>query len=210
MQMLPVLISSIAMIFFIEKSDTSIWPPISDRAFWDPIHYSLGGKSCNDGNRTGSLILSGFINVTGKTLPKIEAVFGIYTSNTRLFFFQIMSAFFNLWEENCTDTHQVPLDKCRCNYESATIVRVKCFLTAYIEHRNKLFPLNFITDKDSFSANSNMTMKYGNALCQMEASRPGAGYRTSSRCGNNGMPTGLIFLVTALVCAVALMIFCAR
>ncbi|CAL1535029.1 unnamed protein product [Lymnaea stagnalis] len=209
MQILPGLLSGIALICFIEKSECNdIWRYDSDLVFLDPIDYNLGKKSCIDGYVHGidHFILTGFINVTGYTLPQIHAHFVLRYLNTRrpfARFYKMWNTFFNLWDERCTDVQEVPLDKCQCKYESAITIRVKCNLTAYDVYSNKPFQLQFQTPSYFYiSSNKFMTKVYSSTSCRTGASTNGG---MSPHGRNKGTP-GHIFLVMALVCSAASMV----
>ncbi|CAL1531944.1 unnamed protein product [Lymnaea stagnalis] len=209
MQILPGPLSGIALILFIVPVKPGYYTQkkivIATRAFLDPIDYSLGKKSCIDGYVHGidNFIVTGFLNVTGYNLTLVPAYFNVMYLHPLLWIWNPISFnHMNLREEECTDIQHVPLDQCGCEYESNMIIRVKCNVTAHIEHTDTLVRLQLITDRLSISEEMNMTKVYRDTSCAMGTSINGG---TRSHGWYDGMP-GHILLVTALVSTVKSMV----
>ncbi|CAL1547943.1 unnamed protein product [Lymnaea stagnalis] len=209
MQILLGLFLGITLILFLEQSVSchKLRETSEVVGFLDPIDYSLGKKSCSDGYVHGidHFIVTGFLNVTGFTLPKFPSGFCILhiaISGLLAQWKLIRPSYFSFLKENCTGVQQVPLDKCNCHYESAITIRVKCNFTADVKYSKMPFTMMFFATFYSLSPYKNMTKVFSNASCSTGASTSGG---MSPHGGNKGMPS-FIFLVTALVCIVTAMV----
>ncbi|CAL1533143.1 unnamed protein product, partial [Lymnaea stagnalis] len=143
----------------------------ANRAFLDPIDYSLGKKSCSDGfvYFYDHYVVTGFINVTGYTPPKINAYFFIeylISESPGPFWWSIGYTLYDLWNDTCTDIQDVPVRKCRCKYESGDIIRIKCNIHADKNIINKPFRLTFETNDFSSSLHKDGTKVYRNKSCK--------------------------------------------
>ncbi|CAL1533142.1 unnamed protein product, partial [Lymnaea stagnalis] len=180
MQRFPGLFISIALISFIAKPEcTTASEHVSNRAFLDPIDYTLVQKSCSDGvvHLVDHYIVTGFINVTGYTLPNLAAAFMLvyYTTTTRgvPLWWGIQSTKFDLRKEHCTDLQQVPFAKCGCQLESNDIMRVKCKVPVNLSHWTKPLRLFFVTYQYSATLPKSNNKVYPNASCKTAASTNG-------------------------------------
>ncbi|CAL1533148.1 unnamed protein product [Lymnaea stagnalis] len=214
MQRLPGLLSGIALICFIATPGYTLKSNVTAAsAHLAVIEDKFGKKTCRDGYVHGIdyFIVNGFIDIIGYTPPKIPAWIVIYYLQTTGRFptwYPITNI--DIWVEPCTGIQQVPLDTCKCKYENAGHIRVRCNITADSKYSYAPFRLSFRAKSNPYATGSHdsqawkMTKVYGDINCTSKR-RASTNGGTSPLGGNNGMP-GLIFLVTALVCIVASMV----